>query len=138
MPAGDARFTLRPRQRLTHARQFDAVHRKGVRRSAGAVLVSVYPNDKPFWRLGLSIGKRAGSAVERNRFKRLVRDAFRHIQHDLPLRPGDEGELGFDLVVGIRAHEELGGLEYRRVLLDLCTSAAREWQRRSAKDRDAS
>ncbi len=35
-------------------------------------------------RLGLSVGRRVGGAVQRNRTKRLLRDAFRHLSHTLP------------------------------------------------------
>ena len=35
-------------------------------------------------RLGLAAGKRYGKAHERNRFKRIVREAFRLVQHNLP------------------------------------------------------
>lgn len=36
-------------------------------------------------RLGLSIASKAvGNAVSRNRIRRAVREAFRHLQHELP------------------------------------------------------
>jgi ribonuclease P protein component len=42
-------------------------------------------------RLGLSVGRKVGNAVERNRWKRRIREAFRLLQHELP--------SGLDLVV---------------------------------------
>ncbi|MFN0054860.1 MAG: ribonuclease P protein component [Planctomycetales bacterium] len=49
------------------------------------------PNDRNDVRVGLSVSKKNGSAVVRNRLKRLLREAFRLQQHALP--------RGLDLVL---------------------------------------
>ena len=46
-------------------------------------------------RLGLSVGRKVGGAVERNRVKRLLRDAFWQSEDSLP--------AGYDFVVVARA-----------------------------------
>jgi ribonuclease P protein component len=47
--------------------------------------LSVLPNDETCARLGLAIATRTfGSAVARNRIKRLARESFRLNQHTLP------------------------------------------------------
>jgi ribonuclease P protein component len=115
--------------RLTHAREFDAVRRNGVRRQAGPVAVSGKPNGLTHCRLGLSVGRPVGNAVVRNRAKRHIREAFRISQRELPVGAGG----GYDLVVALRPHEELAFAEYRRVLLELAAAVHREWERREGK-----
>lgn len=76
------------RARLTRSGDFDAVYRRG-RSAAGRYLV-VYafrrddasPGDPA--RLGVSISRRVGGAVERNRLKRVLKERFAEIAGDLP------------------------------------------------------
>jgi ribonuclease P protein component len=107
--------------RLQHAREFDAVRRAGVRRQTGGLALSGRPNGLQFCRLGLSVGRAVGTAVERNRAKRLIRDAFRLAQRELP--------AGYDLVVSVRIGRSLTLAACRAALVDLTASIDREWQR---------
>lgn len=68
---------------------FDRVFREGRRRRAGALVVVEAPGDQGLIRLGLVVGRRVGTAVDRNRVKRRLRHALAE-----SCRPG-----GTDLVV---------------------------------------
>ena len=120
------RLTLRRTQRLAHARQFQAVYAGKVQRSRGVLALSGTPNGLAFCRLGLSVGKRVGGAVARNRAKRIIREAFRLGQHELPQGAGQ----GLDLVVTVRGPVDLALAECRQTLVEMAASIAREWERR--------
>ena len=120
--------TFRPKHRLSHARQFEKVYAARLRAKRGPITLSAVPNDLAHPRLGLSIGRRVGNAVARNRFKRLVRESFRLGQFELPSWSGGR----FDYVVSLHAHEELALAEYRRLLLELAAELADRRARRDA------
>lgn len=78
------------RGRLSRSAEFDRVFRQG-RSHANRVLVLYgFPRadaaavDEP--RLGLSVSRRVGGAVERNHVKRLLREAFEQEAERLPAR----------------------------------------------------
>lgn len=68
---------LRPAERLTKSADYAKVLRRGVRVDGRLFNLAAAPNQKPHHRLGLTVSRRVGGAVERNRAKRLLRDAFR-------------------------------------------------------------
>jgi ribonuclease P protein component len=130
-------LTFRPRHRLTHAREFQAVYAARCRKSAGPLTVFAMPSLLPEPRLGLSVGRRVGKAHVRVAAKRAVREAFRHVQHDLPAweAGGDEGPQSgrYDYVVQVRPHEPIPAAEYQRLMLDLAEACHGVWAKRLAK-----
>jgi len=84
-----------PRQRLTR-RDFEALKGRS-RRFAGSFLCIDIGSGSA--RLGITASRKYGSAVERNRFKRLVREAFRRNQwpsidlHVVPRQKAKQAKL---------------------------------------------
>jgi ribonuclease P protein component len=65
--------------------EFREVKRRGKKFADAFFSLSVLANHETYPRLGLSIATRTfGSAVARNRIKRLARESFRLNQHSLP------------------------------------------------------
>jgi ribonuclease P protein component len=65
--------------------EFRAVRQRGGKSADAYFSLSVLANDQNYPRLGLAIATRTfGTAVARNRIKRLARESFRLNQHNLP------------------------------------------------------
>ncbi|MEA2331106.1 MAG: ribonuclease protein component [Thermoleophilaceae bacterium] len=68
----------RKRRRLSRSGEFERVYREGRSHASRHLVVYAFPrtDDETDPRLGISVGRKLGGAVERNRIKRLLRDAF--------------------------------------------------------------
>jgi ribonuclease P protein component len=73
---GDQR--LLPSERLRHAREFQRVFQQGKKLVAPLFVLYVLPTSALRSRLGITVSKRIGKAVVRNRTRRLMRELFRH------------------------------------------------------------
>jgi len=71
--------------------EFERVYESDTYAADGVLVVNAVANDLGITRLGLSISTKYGSSVVRNRWKRLIREAFRRSRTELP--------AGLDLVV---------------------------------------
>src|SRR5262245_4284318 len=113
------RYTFPRTRRLGGRGTFKAIRDGGARESRGPLIVWAIPNKLGHCRMGISIGRVVGNAARRNRIKRLLRESFRLLQHDLP--------SGYDLVVAVRPHEPLILAEYQRLLSHLLLKAHRKF-----------
>ena len=102
--------------------QFSTVYEAKTRDSRGPLTVYALPNDLGHPRLGMSVSRKVGTAVRRNRIRRLIRESFRLLQHDLP--------QGYDLVVVVRPHEPLILAEYQKMLMAMLVRLHNTWSKR--------
>jgi ribonuclease P protein component len=119
-----------PASRLRHDTEYQAVFDAKVKKSGAGLVVFARPNGLRHPRLGLSVGRGAGGAVERNRIKRLIREAFRTIQPDLPTLDNS----AYDFIVGARSLRGLTLDSARRTLTDLFAAVHAVYEKRARKE----
>jgi ribonuclease P protein component len=112
---------FRPNEHIRRPADFQAVYDR--RRSAadGTLVVYVKENGLPHSRVGLSVSKKFGNAVRRNRIRRLMREAYRLTKEEIP--------LGYDIVMIPRPLEEYELEAIKQSLAKLAKQAIKKIQR---------
>lgn len=112
--AGPDRRDGRPRRRLSRSGDFDRVYRDGSSRGNRFLVLYSFARGEDQAsgeaRLGVSVGRKVGGAVQRNKVKRAIRESFWQLAGELPgghdyvivARPGIEGLVERDGAEGVR------------------------------------
>ncbi len=112
---GEGRQRLERADRLRKRYEFRQVQLKGRRIHTRRFLIVVEPNQSPNTRLGITVTKKVGTAVQRNRIKRVVREAFRRNRALFP--------RGHDVV--FIAKRDAVGVDYDSLLSELRGAASK-------------
>ena len=107
-----------PQFRVRRPADFARAYERRASVSDDCLIVFAAPNGLPHPRLGLSVSRKVGGAVQRNRWKRLLREAFRHSRLALP--------AGVDLIVIPRRAKIPPLAELQASLVRLSARAARK------------
>lgn len=90
-PEAGERFRFPKQVRLRTKSDFARVYQNHAYSRGPLFNVLVAANQRDYSRLGLSVSRQVGNAVQRNRWKRLLRESFRLMQSRLP--------AGIDIIV---------------------------------------
>jgi ribonuclease P protein component len=102
---------------LRISQDFERIYAVGQRAGDEHLLIFATANDLNVARLGLSISRKHGSAVRRNLKRRRIREAFRHLQYDLP--------QSYDLIVVPRHRDDSTLQDFRNSLRTLIRKLAK-------------
>src|SRR6267142_2317845 len=112
---------FRPAEHLRRPADFRRVYDRRRSVSDSWLIVYACENGLPYLRLGLSVSRKIGGAVQRNRLRRLYREAFRLTRHEMP--------VGLDLVLIPRGPQEPSLEELKTSLPRLVQQLARRLAR---------
>jgi ribonuclease P protein component len=107
--------------RLSGKIAFAAVYAASTKQSRGPLAIYSKPNDLSHCRWGLSVSRRVGNAIRRNRVKRLLRESIRLLQHNF--------SGGYDVVIVVRPHDPLLLVDYQKILGDLMAKTHAHWSK---------
>jgi ribonuclease P protein component len=116
---------FRPAEHLRRPGDFRRVYDRRRSVSDGWLIVYACENGLPHLRLGLSVSRKVGPAVRRNRLRRLYREAFRLCRHELP--------TGLDLVLIPRRPDDPPLEELKQSLKRLVSQIAQRLAREARK-----
>ncbi len=75
---------------------FQRLYSKGASCSDKNIVIYFLPNRQPVNRLGITVSKKTGCAVIRNRTKRLIKECYRLNEQNV--------KIGYDIVIVARRH----------------------------------
>ena len=105
------RLTFTKTQHLRTKADFERVYALKCKAADGVLLVFAALGSSSVTRIGLSVSKKHGGAIVRNRLKRLLREAFRLTQFHIP--------PGLDLIAIPLAKEKASLLAYQESLVNV-------------------
>ena len=78
------KYSLSRAERISRQQDYSKIFKAGQRIRFPEFRIIFMPNGLPFSRMGVSIGKKFGNAVKRNRAKRICRELFRLNKYNIP------------------------------------------------------
>ncbi|MCG3137682.1 MAG: Ribonuclease P protein component [Phycisphaerae bacterium] len=108
--------------RLIRQTDFSRIYQQRCRQQGQLATIYIAANGLEQCRLGLSVGRRLGGAVVRNRHRRLIREAFRLLR-------AAQQFPGFDVIVIPHSTQPPTRVEYQDVLQEFLPRLIAKWYR---------
>jgi ribonuclease P protein component len=113
-------FALPRNRRIKNSREFASIYERRIRAADDYLLIWAAPNAVGRPRFGVSVSRKLGNSVRRSSLKRLLREAFRLSQHELP------NDLDLILIPQRRTVETATLADYQQSLVKLAARLARQ------------
>ena len=107
----ELRLGFPPSRRLRSSRDFARIYELKQRAGDRFILIFAARNNLGSTRIGLSVSKKHGNSIARHRIRRLIREAYRQVQHQVP--------EGLDLICIPRAHTGAGLIDFQESFIRL-------------------
>ncbi|MDO4670159.1 MAG: ribonuclease P protein component [Aerococcus sp.] len=107
---------MRKSYRVKSEKAFGRVFNEGENKANRQFVIYTLKKDQPHFRVGISVGKRIGNAVTRNRVKRLIRQAV------FELKPYLKPEMDF-IVIARKPAAMMSQLEVKKSLIHVLNLA---------------
>jgi len=105
-------FSFKKGERILKKQEFIALNLHGKRYYTKNFIVIIRENRRDITRLGITVSKRVGDSVKRNRIKRLIREFFRLNKQQIP--------KGYDvIIISLKGSNELNFLKVQEELGNL-------------------
>jgi ribonuclease P protein component len=91
---------------LKQNKEFQRAYKKGKYKAGRYLVVYAVPDRNGKTRMGISVGRKFGNSVQRNRIKRLIRESFRKLL--------DGMKKGYDVVFMVRSGKKIAAAQNRK------------------------
>lgn len=91
--------------------EFQKIYRRGRYAYSKTLVVYAWPNHSEKKRIGITVSKKYGKSVKRNRIRRLIRESYRNLYETI--------KPGYDFVIVARKRKENQEPKYSQILKEM-------------------
>lgn len=124
--ASTQRHTFRKSQQIRSSLEYADIFEQKVRASNPCLLIYGRKSPTSWSRIGLSVSRKHGNSIRRHRLRRLLREAFRLSQHQLP--------QGYDWILIPKVSNQHTVPQFQSALVEITSRIAKKLNRSRDKE----